>query len=65
MKESGGIMSQPEKKLYRFFPIGVNLILFGVYVAVAVFLRAGAVPVRILSTSNLIIPSFPDEVVYI
>ena len=49
MKESAGIiMSQPEKKLsQRLFPIGVNLISFGVFAAVAIILRASVAPVRI------------------
>ena len=50
MKESAGIiMSQPEKKLsQRLFPIGVNLISFGVFAAVAIILRASVAPVRFM-----------------
>ena len=50
MKESGGIiMSQPEKKLsHRLFPIGVNLISFGIFAAVAIILRASVAPVRFM-----------------
>ena len=54
MKESGGIiMTQPatEKKLSeRLLPIGVNLISFGIFAAVAIILRASVAPVRILVT---------------
>ncbi len=56
MKESAGIMSQPEKKLsQRLFPIGVNIFSFAIFAAVAIILRASVEPVRffVLSLSYL------------
>ena len=48
MKESAGIMSQPDKKVsQRLFPIGVNLVSFAIFAAVAIILRASVAPVRI------------------